>query len=202
MGIFRYEAKSYSALRCSTINDDGRIRHCLAIGGKCTVTSLSVYIMSGSEAARGHDTSNLLSPHIHPISLSCLLGWITSTILLLWGLRRINVRRIFSAVPWPGTGRLNHPVLDTSDLCEPLARDGRSLHVSLYSSPACYATQSSLSSWEFFTTLDYEWRVIRGDLPYRWTIWVRNRSITLVSCALALIWPFGRSTPSRVWLLS
>lgn len=28
-------------------------------------------------------------------------------------------------------------------------------------------------SWEFFTTLDYEWRVIRGHRPYRWTIWVR-----------------------------
>ncbi|KAH9976465.1 hypothetical protein BJV77DRAFT_1054019, partial [Russula vinacea] len=28
--------------------------------------------------------------------------------------------------------------------------------------------------WEFFTTLDYEWRVIRGGLPYRWTIWVSN----------------------------
>ena len=29
-----------------------------------------------------------------------------------------------------------------------------------------------LSRWEFFTTLDYEWSVIRGDRPYRWTIWV------------------------------
>ena len=27
--------------------------------------------------------------------------------------------------------------------------------------------------WEFFTTLDYEWKVIRGHSPYRWTIWVR-----------------------------
>ena len=30
-----------------------------------------------------------------------------------------------------------------------------------------------LSSWEFVTTLDYEWRVVRGRLPYRWSIWVR-----------------------------
>jgi hypothetical protein len=37
-------------------------------------------------------------------------------------------------------------------------------------------TQLSISSWEFFTTLDYEWSVIRGRRPYRWTIWVRNRS--------------------------
>ena len=29
-------------------------------------------------------------------------------------------------------------------------------------------------SWEFFTTLDYEWKVIRGRIPYRWTIWVRD----------------------------
>jgi hypothetical protein len=30
------------------------------------------------------------------------------------------------------------------------------------------------SSWEFFTTLDYEWSVFRGHRPYRWTIWVCN----------------------------
>ena len=28
------------------------------------------------------------------------------------------------------------------------------------------------TSWEFFTTLDYEWNVVRGRRPYRWTIWV------------------------------
>jgi hypothetical protein len=27
-------------------------------------------------------------------------------------------------------------------------------------------------SWEFITTLDYEWSVIQGRRPYRWTIWV------------------------------
>ncbi|KAH9962345.1 hypothetical protein BC827DRAFT_1197781 [Russula dissimulans] len=26
--------------------------------------------------------------------------------------------------------------------------------------------------WEFFTHLDYEWSVIRGHRPYRWTIWL------------------------------
>jgi hypothetical protein len=26
--------------------------------------------------------------------------------------------------------------------------------------------------WEYFTTLDYECRVIQGRQPYRWTIWV------------------------------
>ena len=33
-------------------------------------------------------------------------------------------------------------------------------------------TQRSAFSWEFFTTLDYEWSVIRGHRPYRWSIWV------------------------------
>ncbi|KAI0274130.1 hypothetical protein BGY98DRAFT_95719 [Russula aff. rugulosa BPL654] len=28
--------------------------------------------------------------------------------------------------------------------------------------------------WEFLITLDYEWSVIRGHRPYRWTIWVCN----------------------------
>jgi hypothetical protein len=28
--------------------------------------------------------------------------------------------------------------------------------------------------WEFVTTLDYEWCVVRGRLPYRWTMWVRS----------------------------
>lgn len=27
-------------------------------------------------------------------------------------------------------------------------------------------------SWEFFTTLGYEWRVIQDRSRYRWTIWV------------------------------
>ena len=29
-------------------------------------------------------------------------------------------------------------------------------------------------SWEFFTNLGYEFNIIRGHRPYRWTIWVRN----------------------------
>jgi len=32
----------------------------------------------------------------------------------------------------------------------------------------------ALPSWEFFTTLDYEFDIIRGHRPYRWTIWVRD----------------------------
>ena len=30
-----------------------------------------------------------------------------------------------------------------------------------------------ISSWEFVTTLDYEWSIIRRHRPFRWTIWVR-----------------------------
>ncbi|KAF8473059.1 hypothetical protein DFH94DRAFT_149353 [Russula ochroleuca] len=42
--------------------------------------------------------------------------------------------------------------------------------------------------WEFFTTLDYEWRVIRGDLPYRWSIWIYSltRVATLVGVIVCL----------------
>jgi hypothetical protein len=43
-------------------------------------------------------------------------------------------------------------------------------------------------SWEFFTTLDYEWGVIRGRRPYRWTIWVRNQLLALDSSATPEQW--------------
>ena len=36
-----------------------------------------------------------------------------------------------------------------------------------------------ISSWEFLTTLDYEWSVIRKHRAYRWTIWVRISSLFL-----------------------
>jgi len=39
--------------------------------------------------------------------------------------------------------------------------------------------------WEFFTTLDYEWEVIRGRRPYRWTIWVY--SLTRVAGLMSVI---------------
>jgi hypothetical protein len=45
----------------------------------------------------------------------------------------------------------------------------------ILSSTLLYLTiqlRPSVFSWEFFTTLDYEWDVIRGHEPYRWTIWV------------------------------
>ncbi|KAI0295185.1 hypothetical protein BC826DRAFT_1185426 [Russula brevipes] len=39
--------------------------------------------------------------------------------------------------------------------------------------------------WEFFTTLDYEWEVIRGRRPYRWTIWIY--SLTRVAALMSVI---------------
>ncbi|KAF8487413.1 hypothetical protein DFH94DRAFT_26344 [Russula ochroleuca] len=39
--------------------------------------------------------------------------------------------------------------------------------------------------WEFLTTLHYEWDVIRGHRPYRWTIWVY--SLARVTCLLSVI---------------
>ncbi|KAH9985083.1 hypothetical protein BJV77DRAFT_139391 [Russula vinacea] len=50
-------------------------------------------------------------------------------------------------------------------------------------------TINGLYLWEFFTTLDYEWRVIRGYLPYRWTIWIYSttRVAALVGVVLCLV---------------
>jgi len=55
----------------------------------------------------------------------------------------------------------------------------RSLYVSFLTSACHSITHDSVlyPSWEFFTTLDYEWNVIRGRLPYRWTIWVRGGAL-------------------------
>ncbi|KAF8496177.1 hypothetical protein F5888DRAFT_1804314 [Russula emetica] len=39
--------------------------------------------------------------------------------------------------------------------------------------------------WEFFTTFGYEWDVIRGHRPYRWTIWVY--SLTRFATLMAVI---------------
>jgi hypothetical protein len=43
--------------------------------------------------------------------------------------------------------------------------------------------------WEYFTTLGYEWRVIRQRIPYRWTIWIYSltRFAALMSVILLFI---------------
>jgi len=55
--------------------------------------------------------------------------------------------------------------------------------------PACKQLDSSMCSWEFFTTLDYEWRVFRGRSPYRWTIWIYSvtRVAGLMGAILSLV---------------
>ncbi|KAI0283528.1 hypothetical protein BC826DRAFT_193385 [Russula brevipes] len=39
--------------------------------------------------------------------------------------------------------------------------------------------------WEFVTTLDFEWSVIRGRRPYRWTIWIY--SLTRLAALLSIV---------------
>ncbi|KAI0284060.1 hypothetical protein BC826DRAFT_170495 [Russula brevipes] len=47
---------------------------------------------------------------------------------------------------------------------------------------------NGLYLWEFVTTLDYEWSVIRRRRPYRWTIWIY--SLARVACAIGAILSF------------
>ena len=55
-----------------------------------------------------------------------------------------------------------------------LARNKWDLYVGLVFcvDHALSCTSIRTSSWEYVTTLDFEWDMIRGRRPYRWTIWV------------------------------
>jgi len=48
---------------------------------------------------------------------------------------------------------------------------------------------AGLYIWEVVTTLDYEWSVLRGHRPYRWTIWIYclTRVAALTAITLNLI---------------
>ncbi|KAH9985895.1 hypothetical protein BJV74DRAFT_886143 [Russula compacta] len=46
-------------------------------------------------------------------------------------------------------------------------------------------TISGIYIWEFITALDYEWNIIRGRRPYRWTIWLY--SLTRLACLGAVV---------------
>jgi len=46
-------------------------------------------------------------------------------------------------------------------------------------------TMAGLYIWEFVTTLEYEWDIIRGRLSYQWTIWIY--SLTRVSALSGVI---------------
>ena len=61
--------------------------------------------------------------------------------------------------------------------CGPSSHDWHS------AAPTCHITLFFTLSWEIVTTLDYEWNVIRGRRPYRWTIWVCNHSPFFVCSA-------------------
>jgi len=51
------------------------------------------------------------------------------------------------------------------------------------------AAVSGIYIWEFFTHLDYEWCVIKGRRPYRWTIWIYSvdRLVTLMAVIIDLV---------------
>ncbi|KAF8494674.1 hypothetical protein F5888DRAFT_639541 [Russula emetica] len=58
--------------------------------------------------------------------------------------------------------------------------------------------------WEYFTTLDYEWRIICGRLPYRWTIWIYSvaRLAGLVSVILWFVtMDVTTSINCQLWVL-
>jgi hypothetical protein len=138
----------------------------------------------------GYRTPRTLSWHLHSIPPSYLPGWTTPKIQLSRCPRRINVRR--SLFLFPGARKAQSPGSIDSGRCEVLARRGYPLPVSLPRSLLCYAIQlsESLSRWEFFTTLDYEWRVIRRRLPYRWTILVRNDRCSTLFLSSAMLRPW------------
>ena len=86
---------------------------------------------------------------------------------------------------------LRKPTSLVSDDGQTMAHPWRSLHVRLLNrtgtlSGSSYDPYSIPSpSWEFFTTLGYEWNVVRRRLPYLWTIWVcGNMKYVLPLCFL------------------
>ena len=76
---------------------------------------------------------------------------------------------------WHAFRLTNSPNHLDSAVGQPRPRFGRSLHVSLSGRTSLYHASDSIltPSWEYFTSLEYEWSVLRGHCPYRWTIWVR-----------------------------
>ncbi|KAN0141805.1 hypothetical protein V8E53_000267 [Lactarius tabidus] len=58
--------------------------------------------------------------------------------------------------------------------------------------------------WEFLGSLHYEWSVIRGHRPYRWTIWIYSmtRVCTLIAAILNML-AFDSSSPinCQLWVI-
>ena len=69
----------------------------------------------------------------------------------------------------------------------------------------CPISQLLTASWEFLTTLHYEWSIIRGHRPYGWSIWVCGDTPFILVLATSvgdkLTSKFGRFTPLHGWLL-
>jgi len=67
-----------------------------------------------------------------------------------------------------------------------------------------YHVVNGVFIWEFFVTLDYEWSVIRGHRPYRWTIWIYSltRVCTLIAVILTLV-GLDSSSPinCQLWII-
>ncbi|KAH9962366.1 hypothetical protein BC827DRAFT_1383527 [Russula dissimulans] len=60
--------------------------------------------------------------------------------------------------------------------------------------------------WEFITHLDYEWSIIRGHRPYRWTIWIYStaRLATLLAVIVNLVLrdvTILTPTSCRIWMI-
>lgn len=133
----------------------------------CTVTSAVITSITSC--------TDFLSGYCLPFSVGSTWspGWPTSAIPLYSF--KIPVHALFQSI---------------STICTPLNRslgsDGReimacsewSVHVSPpgpnLPSPATQSAQlnSAFSSWEFLTTFDFEWSIIRRRRPYRWPILV------------------------------
>ena len=86
--------------------------------------------------------------------------------------------------------RTGEPTESFNSCCrQAVAHCRRSLHVSLSGITDLVFMPNSIPtfSWEWFTTLDYEWKVFRGQIPYRPTIWVRKyMRIALLSSAISM----------------
>ena len=91
----------------------------------------------------------------------------------------VQIRQNFGAyasLTWLPKTYFDHPLTETMENIQAIAC-GLYLWVDVAPcAPTVYHTAYSSSAfrWEFITTLDYEWNVIRGRQPYRWTIWVRT----------------------------
>jgi hypothetical protein len=107
------------------------------------------------------------------LSLHCSsLGWLITVIPLLS--RLIMVRKTFMAKHASSWSRLLSTVT-VSKLWHAVA--GLYLCVCPAARPfAITLIRHFVSSWEFVTTLDYEWNLFRRRRAFRWTIWVGDNS--------------------------